>query len=403
MRKGVVVRGMLLAAAVVLACWFAIPSSATAQQAADPLRDLVLAGAPLVASTGTPSGGSAATAAASSPPLAPTSTELTSISDAVPGTLPDGDPEIGVPNPLNLLGSLDPRNWASAVLDTIIELIGGAILDALTGVIDWALGLGDSSLNIITRTPASGTYESTTVRTLWELSRGVANAALAIIVMWGGVNIVLKQHTRSPYHGVMELLPRVILAALAVNLTLEIARVLIELNNAFAGAVHEGGLPGYDQARAEQSGMAMIMVAVTYAVVALLLAFQMLMRLALICALIVLAPVMVVTWVLPQTQGWARWWVHLLPITIFQQAVQVLVLRLGSALMVELTPGSVANAVLTLMLGIAVCYLTLRIPSLLSSQTRFAGLASVVSLVVLSRVAGGLGGGGRAAVAGARP
>src|SRR5690606_35193120 len=110
----------------------------------------------------------------------------------------------------------------------------------------------------------------------------------------------------------------------------------------------------------------------------------------------------------PQTQGWARWWAHLLPITVFQQAVQVLVLRLGAALMVELTPGSVANAVLTLMLGIAVCYLTLRVPALLSSQTRYAGLASVVSLVVLSRFAGGFGGGSRAAAgagaaAGARP
>jgi hypothetical protein len=144
------------------------------------------------------------------------------------------------------------------------------------------------------------------------------------------------------------------------------------------------------------------MVAVTYGIVALLLAFQMLMRLALICMLIVLAPVMVVTWVLPQTQSWARWWAHLLPITVFQQAVQVLVLRLGAALMVELTPGSAANALLTLLLGIAVCYLTLRVPSLLSSQTRFAGLASVVSLVVLSRAVGGLGARGGAAAAGAR-
>ena len=406
MRKGVVVRGTLLAAAVVLACWIGIPSPAAAQQAADPLRDLVSAGAPLVASTGMPSSGSAATAAASPVLPGPGGPAPAVAAGTLPGDLPP-DPEIplpDIPNPLGLLASLDPRDWASAVLDTVVETMAGAMLDAVTGVVDWALGMGDSSLNIITRTPAAGTYESTTVRALWELSRGVANAALAVIVMWGGFNVVLKQHTRAPYDGIMELLPRVILAALAVNLTLEIATVLIELNNAFAGAVSEQGLPGYDQARGDQSGMAMVMVAATYAIVALLLAFQMLMRLALICVLIVLAPVMVVTWVLPQTQGWARWWAHLLPITVFQQAVQVLTLRLGSALMVELTPGSVANATLTLMLGIAVCYLTLRVPALLSSQTRFAGLASVVSLVVLSRVTGGLGGGGRAAAgaAGAR-
>ena len=63
MRKGVVVRGTLLAAAVVLACWIGIPSPAAAQQATDPLRDLVSVGAPLVASAGMPSSGSPATAA----------------------------------------------------------------------------------------------------------------------------------------------------------------------------------------------------------------------------------------------------------------------------------------------------------------------------------------------------
>ncbi|MCB9492515.1 MAG: type IV secretion system protein, partial [Dehalococcoidia bacterium] len=198
----------------------------------------------------------------------------------------------------------------------------------------------------------------------------------------------------------MELLPRLLIAALAANLSLDIVRVLVELNNAVAAAVGDAGLPGYDQATSTQAGMATVMVAVTYGVVSLLLAFQMLMRLALICVLAVLGPAMVVCWVLPQTQGWARWWAHLLPITVLQQCVQVLVLKLGSSLMVELAPGDAANAVLTLLLGIAVCYLTLRVPSLLSSQARHAGLSSVVSLVVLSRFAGGLGARG-AAVAGA--
>jgi hypothetical protein len=54
-------------------------------------------------------------------------------------------------------------------------------------------------------------------------------------------------------------------------------------------------------------------------------------------------------WVLPQTQGFARWWADILPITVFQQAVQMMVLRLGSALMLELTPGSLSNALLTLL------------------------------------------------------
>src|SRR5690606_37393976 len=175
MRKGVVVRGTLFAAAVVLACWIGIPSPAAAQQATNPLRDLVSVGAPLVASVGTPSGGSTATAAAS-PVLPAPSDPARTAADTLPGSEAPPDPQLpgpDIPNPLDLFSALDPREWASAVLDTVVELIAGAILDAITGFIDWALGMGDSSLNIITRTPAEGTYESSTVRSLWDLSRGV--------------------------------------------------------------------------------------------------------------------------------------------------------------------------------------------------------------------------------------
>jgi hypothetical protein len=135
--------------------------------------------------------------------------------------------------------------------------------------------------------------------------------------------------------------------------------------------------------------------------VAILLVFQMLMRLALIDMLIVLAPVMALLWVLPQTQSWARWWADLFPITVFQQAIQMMVLRLGSALMVELTPGSLSNALLTLLLGIAVCWLTLKVPSILRSRMSAAGLGGVVTLVVASRFLGALGAAGRGGSAGA--
>lgn len=372
-------RRALLATVVLLACWFGLHSPAAAQQAPSPLADLVLAGAPLVASTGMPSGGGETVAAAA--PVA-----------SLPGEgAPPDDLQVGIPNPLDLFGALDPREWAAAILDTVVEVFAGALIDTIRGFVDWALGFGGSSLNIITRTPASGSYDSPTVRALWEVGRGIANASLALIVMWGGFNVMFKQHVRAPYDGAMELLPRLLIAVLAANLSLEIVRVLVELNNAFADAVGQATLPGYDEAMAAQSGMAMVMIAVTYGLVALLLAFQQLMRLALICLLAVLGPVMVVCWVLPQTQGWSRWWAHLLPATVMQQSVQVLTLKLGSSLMVELTPGDSANALLTLLLGIAVCYLTLRVPSLLASQARQAGLSSVVSLVLVSRVAGRLG------------
>ncbi|MCC6387457.1 MAG: hypothetical protein IT302_08750 [Dehalococcoidia bacterium] len=316
--------------------------------------------------------------------------------------LPIPNPIDLIPNPLDLLpGSLNPVNWARDIVNAVFTLIGQAMLEAIRGFVDWALGLGGSSLNFVTRTPAEGTYESPTVRSLYDFSRAIVNVALAVIVMWGGFNVIIKEHTRSPYHEAMELLPRVILAALAANLTIEFARMLIDINNAVAAGVGGVGLPGYDQATPQQEGLALIFTAVAYGIVAILLVFQMLMRLALLAMLIVLGPIAALLWVLPQTQQWTRWWTDMFVVTVFQQAVQVLVLALGTALMVELTPGSVSNAALTMLLGIAVCWLTLKVPSLLRSARSQAGLTNVLTFAMAAHAFGAVAGAGRAAAGGA--
>ena len=389
MRKGLAVRGPLIAVAGALVCWLLLAAPAHAEQAPDPLAALTRAGAPLVFAAPPSSAG----------PTAPAAPMVASTADPVapaPGTAPAiGIP--GLPSPSDLLSGLDPREWAASILDGVVSALGRELLGAMRSFIDWALGFGGSSLNFVTRTPAEGSYESPTVRSLWDFSRAIANAGLALVVMWGGFNVMVRQHIGSPYHGAMELLPRVILAALAVNLTLEFARVLIEVNNAFAAAIGQVGLPGYEQANVAQEGIALVFVAIAYAVMALLLVFQMLMRLALLDVLIVLSPLMVLLWVLPQTQGWTRWWAHLFPITVFQQVVQLVVLRLGAALMVELVPGGAADALLTLLLGIAVAALTLRVPALLNGQLQQAGTGAGVALVVAGRVAGVAAGRGTAA------
>jgi hypothetical protein len=295
-----------------------------------------------------------------------------------------------VPNPFDAFDRLSPKRLAAELLEALLTTLGEALLAAIRSFVDWALGLGDSSLNFVTRTPAAGTYESPTVRSLWDFSRAVANAGLALVIMWGGFGVMIRQQTHTPYYDLMELLPRVILGALAANLTLLFATLLIDTNNALAAGVGQTGLPGYDQATPTQEGMAKVITALVYGVVAILLVLQMLMRLALIDLLIILSPVMVLCWVLPQTQGWFRWWTSLFPTTVFQQVTQLITLRLGASLMVELTPGSTDNALLTLFLGIAVCWLTLKVPALLRSGAHRAGLSSVVSMVLVSRAASGL-------------
>ena len=366
-------------------------TSATAQEADDTLDELSSAGIPLLNSP-------AATVPQPAPPAHPGPDGQPAADTLV--DLPIPNPTNWIPNPTDWLpGSLNPVNWAKDIVNAVFALIGQAMLEAIRGFVDWALGMGGSSLNFVTRTPAEGTYDSPTVRSLYDFSRAIVNAALAVVVMWGGFNVIIKEHTRSPYHEAMELLPRVILAALAANLTIEFARMLIDINNALAAGVGDVGLPGYDQATPSQDGLALIFTAVVYGIVAILLVFQMLMRLALLAMLIVLGPIAALLWVLPQTQQWTRWWTDLFVITVFQQAVQVMVLALGTALMVELTPGSASNALLTMLLGLAVCWLTLKVPSLLRSARSQAGITNVLTLAMASHALGAVAGAGRAGAA----
>ena len=366
-------------------------ASATAQEADDTLDELSSAGIPLLNTPPAP-------APQQVPPAQPGPEGQPPPDTLV--DLPIPDPTDWIPNPLDWLpGGLNPVNWAKDIVNAVFTLIGQAMLEAIRGFVDWALGMGGSSLNFVTRTPAEGTYDSPTVRSLYDFSRAIVNAALAVVVMWGGFNVIIKEHTRSPYHEAMELLPRVILAALAANLTIEFARMLIDINNALAAGVGDVGLPGYDQATPSQEGLALIFTAVAYGIVAILLVFQMLMRLALLAMLIVLGPIAALLWVLPQTQQWTRWWTDLFVITVFQQAVQVMVLALGTALMVELTPGSVSNALLTMLLGLAVCWLTLKVPSLLRSARSQAGITNVLTFAMATHALGAMAGAGRAGAA----
>ena len=95
---------------------------------------------------------------------------------------PIPDPTDLIPDPTDLLPNLDPKKWAGDILNAVLNEIGKALLEAMRGFIDWALGFGDSSLNFVTQTPAADTYESTTVRSLWDFSRAIVNVGLAVIL-----------------------------------------------------------------------------------------------------------------------------------------------------------------------------------------------------------------------------
>ncbi|HVC35395.1 MAG TPA: conjugal transfer protein TrbL family protein [Chloroflexota bacterium] len=259
----------------------------------------------------------------------------------------------------------DPTQWATDVFNQVIMTVLRSLVDAIRSVVGSVLG---GPLNFITQTPAQGTYASPTVMALWNAVRLIADAGLAIVALWGGVTLIIHAQTGSPYHEAMELIPRLILGALLANTSLSWGQIAIDLNNALCDAVGQASLPGFDQADATSQVLAQVVTVLIYLVMSLLLLIQMLMRLALVDVLLVVAPLGLLCWVLPQTQGWARLWSSTFTTAVFTQFLQVLALKLGSALVTDLTTTGAAS-LLTFFLGIAVLALTLRIPTLMRHQT----------------------------------
>src|SRR4030088_2894635 len=177
---------------------------------------------------------------------------------------------------------------------------------------------------------------------------------------------MVHPHIRAPYHGALELVPRVLLSGILVNTSLDWGHFVIDLNNGLCRALGATAIPAWNSVLQPGAGPALmnLIAMVVYLLMGLLLLGQMLMRLALVDALLVVAPLALLCWVLPQTYSWARLWFSTFFGTVFVQTIQVLVLQLGGALIQRLPsllpavasdPVGQANVwLMTLLLGVAV-------------------------------------------------
>jgi hypothetical protein len=248
-------------------------------------------------------------------------------------------------------------------------------------------------LNFITRTPAELTYASPAVLGLWGTLRAVANAALAVVALWGALNLVVREHLGGSYQPAADLFPRLALGALLVNTSRWWAGLAIDLNNALCAVVGLANpFPAWDALPAIDRAAVDAVAFLVYVAVGLLLFLQQLGRLALVDLLVATAPLGVLCWVLPQTQGWARLWGATFSRVVFVQFLQVALLKLGAALLGSWAAalGWPLNDVLSILVGVAVLGLALRVPGLLRAHA--GGGAGFVRYLVYRQGAQAVGG-----------
>lgn len=280
--------------------------------------------------------------------------------------------------PLGLPGFIaDPGRFMTDLFNTMLIGLGRHTTTDAVQFMNWVMG----NSNVITQTPPALSYDSDVVRRLSAWLRLAGNTALAVISVIGGLNMIVNPHIRAPYHGALELVPRVLLGGLLVNTSLDWGRFVIDLNNALCQGIGASSMPGWGGVLQPGTNAQLLdlIAVVVYLIMGLLLLVQMLMRLALVDVLLILAPLALLCWVLPQTYSWARLWFQTFFAAVFVQFIQVLVLQVGTELiqrLPSLLPGPLSGQssqpfdggrawLVTLLLGVAVLQLARSIPRLL--------------------------------------
>ena len=261
----------------------------------------------------------------------------------------------------------------TCLLNQAAQWVASAVISVVQPLID---KIDQNSLNFITQTPPEGTYQNATVMQFTQWSISVVNVAVAVFIVIAGYNIMIARQIGASSYGIMEFLPRIALAVLSANFSLFFIRFFIDLENALCLGVTDlfgltfltNTITGLFQGNLVGAGLLVFALAIVLGVMNLLLAGQLLLRLALLVLLIVLAPLAMLCWGLPQTQGYARLWTSTFAATVFVQFFQVSVLALGGMLISYASTAhllSLDSTVLSLLISVAVIYLVLRIPGML--------------------------------------
>ncbi len=246
---------------------------------------------------------------------------------------------------------------------------------------------------------------------LWRTAEGIADSFLVLFVLAGGA-IVMGYETLQTRTALRDVLPRIVVAAIAVNASLGLAGLAISTADSLSAALLGQGVDAANAAvvlrqlvlgSLASGGIFVVLLGGVVAVLAVVLLATYVVRLALVILLVVAAPICLVCHALPQTEGLAKLWWRAFSGTLAVQVAQSLVLI--TALRVFLASGGPANlgiastgGVVDLLVSACLCWVLVKIPGwvsrvVFSGSRGRGGIGRVVRDVVIYKGAKALAAG----------
>jgi hypothetical protein len=165
----------------------------------------------------------------------------------------------------------------------------------------------------------------------------VADAALALVVVWASYRIMWGHGLRSQYTARV-LLPRLFMAAVLINFALPLFQVVVVASNTMCDAIQSfGTIPDWNTwwrnyALDQTSGIWQIITTGALAVGYDVLGIAYLIRYAILIVLAITAPLAGLLFTLPETHHMAKKWSSIFITNLLMQPAQLFVLSIGFAL-----------------------------------------------------------------------
>ncbi len=265
-------------------------------------------------------------------------------------------------------------------LTALIKSVNKQLLEELP--VDY---LGDQHANnvdnFITRTPAEASYANEAVLSFLGIARLIANGALTLVLVVGGLNMVFgSAFSGEQYATLSRFLPRVVLGYVLANTSVFWVQLLVEVNNGLCEAFDpRNALRQLLEKDAEQGTLVFALIFLALIIVFVLAILKMIVRLAVLDLLIVLSPLALLCWVLPQTQGYARAWMQKFAQTLFGQLLFVVALGLAVQLRAVVNMQGTTEA-FQMLLWVAMLAVSLQAPSLFRAAEHHSGLLGLAAV-----------------------
>ncbi|HEV7678070.1 MAG TPA: conjugal transfer protein TrbL family protein [Candidatus Dormibacteraeota bacterium] len=283
-----------------------------------------------------------------------------------------------------LQGLRDPAGW-------VLHLIVGVLTHFVDGARHDIEVVLQRYLFTTVDTSVAATRAFTDNPPLRHLNFGMALAMdvlLAGVLVFALLRSLFERSYRARY-SLKVMIPRLMAAIVFVHFSLPLVQMGIDLDNALGhvalglgDAMHVDGLPWSPalsspvvaQMSATQDIFhAVFAVGLVIALVILVLAY--IVRYALLSVLVVVAPMAALCTVLPETRGYARTWLRLFMVTVFMQAVQLIVLRVAVTLAFDTTGAGLVQT----LYGLATLVLLLKVPGALNTASHMETKAKTLA------------------------